>query len=141
MGLSSELTEDSEIEVNKSLQKKWIHALESGEYKQGTGRLCKKVDDSKQFCCLGVLCDLIDPTKWKASADKLEPNAFDYEEELNKSMPPAHIRNQVGIYEMSWELAHANDGNLMTLDRTASMKRFTFAEIAEILRAEFDIWD
>lgn len=35
---------------------KWIPALRSGEYEQGTGTL-RTVEN--QFCCLGVACDLI----------------------------------------------------------------------------------
>lgn len=34
--------------------KRWLTALRSGEYEQGTGALCK---DGK-YCCLGVACEL-----------------------------------------------------------------------------------
>lgn len=38
---------------------KWVEALESGNYKQGTGRLCRiDLDKNKRFYCLGVACDL-----------------------------------------------------------------------------------
>jgi hypothetical protein len=33
---------------------KWVAALRSGEYEQGTGSL----NNGGKFCCLGVLCDL-----------------------------------------------------------------------------------
>ncbi len=38
----------------------WIDALESGEYKQGTGRLrnTNELTGEHNYCCLGVLCDL-----------------------------------------------------------------------------------
>lgn len=42
------------------LFEKWVSALRSGKYEQGKSRLrcgCK-------FCCLGVACDLYDPTRW-----------------------------------------------------------------------------
>jgi hypothetical protein len=41
--------------MKKTVMKKWVSALRSGKYKQGTGRLR---DSDDQFCCLGVLCDL-----------------------------------------------------------------------------------
>jgi len=41
--------------MNKRIKTKWIKALRSGKYKQGTGRL--KTNDGG-FCCLGVLSDL-----------------------------------------------------------------------------------
>jgi len=41
--------------MKKEIKEKWLTALRSGKYKQGTG--CLK--DSKDcFCCLGVLTDL-----------------------------------------------------------------------------------
>lgn len=40
--------------MNPSVKLQWIHALESGEYKQITGVL----KDECGFCALGVLCDL-----------------------------------------------------------------------------------
>ena len=40
------------------LQTKWVEALESGKFKQGTGFLCQRkvVDGEEEFCCLGVAC-------------------------------------------------------------------------------------
>lgn len=41
-------------------KKKWIEALESGEYEQVDGTLKGQMPDgSVGFCCLGVYCDLI----------------------------------------------------------------------------------
>lgn len=38
--------------------KKWVEALESGEYQQGEGYLTQ-IEDGKEFhCCLGVACQL-----------------------------------------------------------------------------------
>lgn len=45
-------------------QLKWLEALESGEYKQGTGQLCEVVFDKNgevkgyKYCCLGVAGEL-----------------------------------------------------------------------------------
>lgn len=36
------------------IKSKWLHALRSGEYKQGKGRL----REHAAYCCLGVLCDI-----------------------------------------------------------------------------------
>ena len=41
-------------------QEEWLVALESGEYKQGRGRL----RDDNGFCCLGVACDLSGLGEW-----------------------------------------------------------------------------
>lgn len=36
-------------------QKKWVDALRSGKYKQGT----RYLRDGDKFCCLGVACDIL----------------------------------------------------------------------------------
>lgn len=42
--------------MNKELLKRWVAALRSGEYKQGTEALCEYGEDgSAAYCCLGVL--------------------------------------------------------------------------------------
>jgi hypothetical protein len=47
--------------VNKELKDKWVEALRSDQYPQGSHVLRNKAGG---FCCLGVLCDLIDPQGW-----------------------------------------------------------------------------
>ena len=41
----------------------WTAALRSGKYKQAKGKL----RDGDCFCCLGVLCDLMEPAGWEAN--------------------------------------------------------------------------
>ena len=47
-------------------KKKWVSALRSGKYLQGHGQL-RKSNGQDQFCCLGVLQDLVAPEKWVQS--------------------------------------------------------------------------
>ncbi len=42
----------------------WLAKLRSGEYKQTTGGLQVLIKGESQFCCLGVLCDITDKSKW-----------------------------------------------------------------------------
>ena len=41
--------------MNKEIKARWVEALRSGNYEQGRYNLRR--DD--QFCCLGVLCDVV----------------------------------------------------------------------------------
>jgi len=50
----------TDIEAQKRVRK-WIRALRSGKYVQGTGALHRT---SNTFCCLGVACDLERPEAW-----------------------------------------------------------------------------
>lgn len=43
--------------MRESVQK-WIAALRSGDYQQGTGALCTVDGEQERYCCLGVACDL-----------------------------------------------------------------------------------
>jgi hypothetical protein len=42
--------------VNPEIKQRWLDALRSGKYNQGTGFLRRK---DNEFCCLGVLCDVV----------------------------------------------------------------------------------
>lgn len=42
--------------MNEKIKAKWIDALLSGEYKQGTNVLANA--NTNEYCCLGVLCEL-----------------------------------------------------------------------------------
>ena len=65
--------------MRKDVAKKWIKALKSGKYKQGTGFL--KHYNSKgeaKHCCLGVLCELYnDAMKKNHKKTLVMKNKFD----------------------------------------------------------------
>lgn len=50
--------------MNPDIKAKWIEALRSGKYKQGRGYL-RTIDGG--YCCLGVLCDVMDSSEWGES--------------------------------------------------------------------------
>jgi hypothetical protein len=58
--------------MNKELKDRWIAALRSGDYPQTQNELC----NSAGYCCLGVLCDIYDNTKWRNSEDGVVSYAF-----------------------------------------------------------------
>ena len=59
--------------MNAIQKKKWIKALLSGEYKQGTGKLHSK--EKNTFCCLGVAVD-IKIAKAAPNFDELTSHSF-----------------------------------------------------------------
>ena len=89
------------------LKTKWIEALRSDEYSQGRGNL--KVancgpDEPADFCCLGVLCDLVDHDKWTEKADGY------YLFEGKADYPPEKIMELVGLtMDDAKQLAGFND--------------------------------
>lgn len=47
--------------MKKSVVNKWVKALRSGKYKQGTDHLKR----NGKYCCLGVLCSITKMKNWK----------------------------------------------------------------------------
>lgn len=67
--------------------KQWVDALRSGVYKQGKGALRPT---SKTFCSIGVLCDLIDESRWtKHSGQYVWYNSKDNISFSTMMLPPS----------------------------------------------------
>jgi hypothetical protein len=87
--------------MDKELKQKWLDALESGDYKQDTGRLKTLTG----YCCLGVLCKVlgeeIDITGYyvKSYLDKL-PDDDNYEY-FDAYIPKEHLRQLYTINDSS----------------------------------------
>lgn len=47
--------------MREDIKKQWVEALRSGDYEQTTGQLIRRefASDTLEFCCLGVLCELL----------------------------------------------------------------------------------
>jgi hypothetical protein len=51
--------------MRKDVAEKWVAALRSGKYEQGTTALCTLIphfeseETDEQYCCLGVLCEVV----------------------------------------------------------------------------------
>lgn len=93
------------MSMNVELKAKWVEALRSGKYKQGKNHLRNK-DDT--FCCLGVLCDIVNETKWKPYAN----DYYYYDEGLSLSSAtiPPKLRKEVGLDSyMQYKAMRMND--------------------------------
>ena len=65
--------------MKREIAKKWIKALRSGKYQQGSDRLR---GDGDQFCCLGVLCNLHAQAHPEIAATQLNPGVYLREAEV-----------------------------------------------------------
>lgn len=100
----------------KEVRQKWVAALKSGEYKQGTESLHRKFEDGgkDEFCCLGVLCDLY--AKDHPEVNYLTQDYFDKEGNHSiayyqeAALPPQEVMDWAGIdMRYAIELAKVND--------------------------------
>lgn len=58
--------------MKKSIKKKWVAALRSGQYKQGFAQLRSE----EGFCCLGVLCNLHAKAHPEIAARQTDPDSY-----------------------------------------------------------------
>ena len=113
--------------MNPEVKQKWIDALRSGDYEQGS----EKLRSVTGYCCLGVLCDLYareHDTQWEFRgydelSDETNPHPMDYwyfdehSEFLPESVmnwaglkthnPPMRVDSDDGFY--TDEIANLND--------------------------------
>lgn len=65
--------------MKPEIKQKWLEALRSGKYKQGTGKLASF---ENRYCCLGVLCEIareeIPIHKQKFSNDFTQDGFYSY---------------------------------------------------------------
>ncbi len=104
----------------------WIEALESREFAQGRGKLRWENDGKPTHCCLGVLCEIVQPgfeiprsrVGFYRSIASSAAQSFDY--------PIAEITEAVGLsgYHVV-RLAEANDrGGATFSEIAAALRRF-----------------
>jgi hypothetical protein len=90
--------------MKAELKQKWIAALSGGQYQQGSGVLRDKHD---RFCCLGVLCDVVDSSGWRElkpvdtciANHEFEVEAYSYLHEANEeetTLPDA-LQKRIGL--------------------------------------------
>jgi hypothetical protein len=83
-----------------SLKMKWLEALRSGKYKQATGVLRRE----DTYCCLGVLADVVDSTKWK---ERYEDSGTCYA--WDKTEPAYKLPDDILDQEVQAQLIEMND--------------------------------
>lgn len=139
-------------EQKADLLRKWVAALESGDYKQGSRRLCKVQPGSSEpeHCCLGVLCELAGLRKAKSM--DFADGSYDFEYRSAESVP---VGTTAFLEDSEASSAVALPASLATLmgnedpllldrdlvEMPASLlndnRGFTFGEIADCIRRTF----
>jgi hypothetical protein len=121
--------------MKRSVMKKWVEALRSGEFKQGIGSLCK---DGKH-CCLGVLTDIA-----------LCEGVVEYQGEFLGScnygagcvsgILPSEVADWAGMHTRNGALRlNGHLVHLWQLNDGANCKVHTFKELAGIIEANWKV--
>jgi hypothetical protein len=107
------------LNMDSETKSHWVAALRSGDYKQGT-KVLRTVADS--YCCLGVLCNLVDPNGWERSGVEIvnhDSYAFRYKGKRVYGALPVDLQGEKHISPwVNIHLIHMNDSG-STFDQIA----------------------
>jgi len=137
---------------------KWVRALESGQYEQGSGYLAKGPDrQTTQYCCLGVACEVaiangVQVPRWARKSYIDGTTTISYGERATNTVLPREVQEWLGVFEpdpaltvpvigddvngddvetmVSISAADLNDGN-------HDLGHYGFPEIAQAIRNTF----
>lgn len=108
--------------MKKSVMKKWVEALRSGEYVQGKNELCNTRGNTHKFCCLGVLTNL-------------------YVEENGNSDKAWADRDYLSKAVMKWSGINSDCGRIYslyyTLDGYNDIKGYSFKKLATLIEKHY----
>lgn len=102
--------------MKQNIMKKWVKALRSGKFKQGTGTL-KQYNRKGQvkYCCLGVLCELYNQDmkkkKKKTLPETIEDNKSCFTD-WNKNTMFGNKSFDLPKEVMKWSGIETSDGQL-----------------------------
>lgn len=94
--------------MNREWRDKWVAALRSGKYAQGTGYL----RTVRGYCCLGVLCDVVDPTRWAPTGGYYDYNYPDGQRNSDVAYLPQDILETTQLpSDKQTTLSYMNDNS------------------------------
>jgi len=120
------------MKMLKEIKDRWLEALRSGKYKQGKEML---QDSEKNFCCLGVLCNLYNKEKhtgWadlNINGDEILPIKVMYWAGLISQNPNVKYAKTLAT------LSTFNDGMAVGNDNM-DIGQLNFNEIADLIEAQ-----
>jgi hypothetical protein len=117
----------------KKYADKWVKALRSGKYNQGRGKLN---DGDENFCCLGVLCEIV-----KDTFDIKVEEAFDngrryvYNKENTRDgiyLLPVGLSDKLGLCCADPQFL---DGVILSV--LNDKDKYTFEQIADLIEKKY----
>lgn len=112
--------------MDKELATRWVEALRSGKYEQGTTRL-RTIDN--KYCCIGVLADIIG-CKWKVHHRNtyFKPDIYDIEDHTGSL--PRNIENKIFNSSYTQEsFIDLNDNRKMSFNEIANVIERDYAKL------------
>lgn len=89
--------------MNPEWRDRWVTALRSGDYNQGVGSL---IGEGNTFCCLGVLCNIINPDNWDSNEPKAS-YAYEYDEDHPEANWDRDVSTAPEDHSEYWDETHS----------------------------------
>lgn len=99
--------------MDAELKQRWVQALRSGKYAQGRNVLKNRIGHDTQYCCLGVLCELLGG-EWEVDHN----GRATYDGEIYQLTPAVLEQAQIKANEQE-KLIQMNDMDRATFDTIA----------------------
>jgi hypothetical protein len=146
-----------EFAMNPEVKAKWVAALRSGQYTQGTCFLKRDVivmgttDQVTKFCCLGVLCDIAAQSgvnvTWKnflqSGFDTWFASSTEIQHDIHSEQLPACVQAWAGldsndpvVTARTFGSQRAMNTRRTRLSELNDHERFTFYEIADLIEEQ-----
>lgn len=111
---------------------KWCQALESGQYQKGVGKL---KDEDGNYCCLGVLCEILE----LESEPFYDEFLFHYGKESDSEILPSSLARDLSINNCGGfrECVEYQGLSYISLTDLNDQSDITFPEMAQIIRKNF----
>lgn len=123
--------------MNPEIKARWLAALRSGDYKQGTCVLKQRRPHQKtEFCCLGVLCEIaVQDGVIEPSEKYRDDHVYEYEGKI--TLPPQAVADWAGMETGNPTVKGVpgvDDG--ISLAGLNDSEKFDFAAIADVIEAQ-----
>lgn len=130
--------------MNPEVKQKWIDALRSGKYEQGS----EKLRSVSGYCCLGVLCDLYAQehnVEWEfrgRGGTNLQPQDYWYFDDQSEFLPKI-VMNWAGLKTHNPSVRvdiedNFDDDNSFYTDEIANVNDsgYTFMDLSKIIEQQ-----
>lgn len=108
--------------MRTEIKKLWVAALKSGKYKQGSMYLRQTYDGVKEYCCLGVLCDIYSKRRRKYV-------------DWDNSILPIEVMNWAGLQDPN-PTVKTKKTNQNCLSSVNDIGGYTFKAIAKLIERD-----
>jgi len=124
--------------MNPEVKQKWIGALRSGKYEQGS----EKLRSVSGYCCLGVLCDLYAQehnTEWEFRGNEetnLQPQDYWYFDKESEFLPES-VMNWAKLFRNP--MLRIEDDDMFEVNEEVSTlndEGYSFSTIADLIEAQ-----